>query len=88
VATRVTEFTFEALDYRQREWFFAVAVAAFAPHGDGWDDFERRALLRHRWWTVEELLTTEETVYPGQLADLLQAVLDGRVDRPMRLSGS
>ncbi len=88
VATRVAEFTFDDRDYRQREWFFAVATAAFAPHRDGWDDFERRALLDHRWWTVEELLATDETIYPSELADLVQAVLAGRIDRPIRLSGS
>ncbi|MDQ1468013.1 MAG: hypothetical protein QOH10_2428 [Actinomycetota bacterium] len=88
VATRVAEFEFDDAAYRQREWFFAVAVAAFAPHGRGWDEIERRALIDHRWWTVEELATTDETVYPRELADVVRAVLDGQVDRPLQLSGS
>jgi 8-oxo-dGTP pyrophosphatase MutT (NUDIX family) len=88
VATRVAEFDFDDRSYRQTECFFAVEVAPFDPHGEGWDDIERRALIDHRWWTLEELRTTEQSVYPIELAQIVEAVLNGRVGHPMRLSGA
>lgn len=87
VATRFTEFEFAGDDYRQREWFFAVEVAMFVPVRHGWDDTERLALIGHRWWTLDELEATDEVVYPCDLATLVAAVLDGRIDEPMELSG-
>jgi 8-oxo-dGTP pyrophosphatase MutT (NUDIX family) len=87
VATRVADFEFDRRQYRQSECFFAVAVASFAPRDHGWDDLERRALLDQRWWTVDELRTTNETVYPSELADLVDAVLDHQVGDVIRLSG-
>lgn len=88
VATRVAEFAFDGRSFRQRESFFAVRVEPFTPHAAGWDDVEQRALLGHRWWSVDDLATTAETVYPAELLDLLRAVLAGALAEPMVLSGS
>jgi 8-oxo-dGTP pyrophosphatase MutT (NUDIX family) len=88
VATRVAEFEFDDRVYRQTESFFAVQVAAFTPHARGWDTVEQRALLDHRWWTVDELRTTAERVYPSELVEVVEAVFNGRVDHPIRLSGA
>ncbi|HKF91793.1 MAG TPA: RNA pyrophosphohydrolase, partial [Acidimicrobiia bacterium] len=63
----------------------AVNVEEFTPQHHGWDEVEQRALLDHRWWTVDELRTTDETVYPSELADLVSAVLTGTIDGTMRL---
>ena len=70
---------------RQSESFFAVHVEAFATQHHGWDEVEQRALLDHRWWSVAELRTTDETVYPSELADVVQAVVDGTLSGPIRL---
>jgi 8-oxo-dGTP pyrophosphatase MutT (NUDIX family) len=86
IATRVASFEFEHRRFRQSESFFAVHVEAFTPQHHGWDEVEQRALLDHRWWTVDELRTTDETVYPSELADVVQAVLDGTLTTPIRLS--
>jgi 8-oxo-dGTP pyrophosphatase MutT (NUDIX family) len=86
VATRVANFEFEGRRFRQAESFFAVHVERFTPQHHGWDALEQRALLDHRWWTLEELLATDETVYPGELATLFQAVLAGTLRAPIRLS--
>jgi 8-oxo-dGTP pyrophosphatase MutT (NUDIX family) len=88
IATRIAEFEFDSLAFRQHESFFAVRVASFTPRRHGWDDLERRALIDLRWWTVDELTTTGETIYPHELADVVRALLDGRIDRPLELSGS
>jgi 8-oxo-dGTP pyrophosphatase MutT (NUDIX family) len=85
IATRVAYFEFEQRQFRQLESFFAVVVERFTPEHHGWDEVEQRALLDHRWWSVDELRTTEENVYPRELAELVQAVLDGKIEEPMRL---
>ena len=60
----------------------------FVPHAEGWDAVEQRALLGHRWWTVDELRTTDERLYPQELATLVQAVLAGSISTPVRLSAT
>jgi len=88
VATRVAEFEFDELEYRQSESFFAIEVDEFVPHAHGWDAIEQRALLDHRWWTLDELRSTTELVYPRELAAVVEAVLDGPVESPIRLTGA
>jgi 8-oxo-dGTP pyrophosphatase MutT (NUDIX family) len=88
VATRTAAFEFDNRSYRQTESFFALEVESFVPHADGWDAIEQRALLAHQWWTLDELRTTDERIYPSELAVLLQAVLDGPITSPLRLSGT
>src|SRR5204863_408507 len=61
IATRVAHFEFDGRQFRQSESFFVVHVAAVAPQHHGWDEVEQRALLDHRWWSVAELRTTDET---------------------------
>jgi 8-oxo-dGTP pyrophosphatase MutT (NUDIX family) len=85
IATRVCFFEFEHRQFRQSESFFAVGVERFTPQHHGWDEVEQRALLDHRWWSVDELRATDETVYPSQLADVVQAILDGALDGPIEL---
>lgn len=73
VLRRAEVFPFDGRLIDQREVFFVARVAAFTPVSDGWDELERRALVEARWWTVDELRTTGETVYPEGLADLVAA---------------
>lgn len=49
-----------------------VDISGLEPH-------ERGSLLDHRWWTVEELATTTETVFPFGLAPLLADLNAGRI---------
>lgn len=88
VATRVAEFTFDHKDFRQEEWFFAVHVEPFEPHGAGWEEIETRALFGYRWWSIEELAATDELIYPREIIALLQGVFDDSITEPMELSGS
>jgi 8-oxo-dGTP pyrophosphatase MutT (NUDIX family) len=87
VATRVAYFEFDERSFRQHESFFAIRVAPFTPTDRGWDDLERRELIAHRWWTLDELVATDEVLYPRELVTLVRAVLDGHVDQPLELSG-
>jgi 8-oxo-dGTP pyrophosphatase MutT (NUDIX family) len=71
VFERRTRFSFQGNDYAQHEWFFRVRVARFTPSTAGWNDIEQLAMGDHRWWSVEELATTEETFYPERLVELM-----------------
>ena len=85
IATRVAYFEFDRRRYRQSESFFAVGVEPFTPQHHGWYEVEQRALLDHRWWTVDELRATDERFYPRALTDLVEAVLAGTIREPIRL---
>jgi 8-oxo-dGTP pyrophosphatase MutT (NUDIX family) len=87
VAVRVADFEFEGEQYHQHELFFAVHIERFTPTDHYWEEVERRAMLGHRWWTVDELADTTDRIYPAELADLMRAVLDGDITTPMELSG-
>lgn len=44
----------------------------------GWLPLEREFVDDVRWWTIEELMSTAERLYPEALAELLPDVLAGR----------
>lgn len=67
-------------------WYFFVRAADRNIDLSGQDDDERRDLIGHRWWTVAELQTTRDLVFPVGLADLLRRLLAGhRPHEPVRL---
>jgi 8-oxo-dGTP pyrophosphatase MutT (NUDIX family) len=73
VLRRTVDFPFEEFDIVQDETFFLVRWdgAGREVRPAALTEIERRTLLQSRWWTVAELRTTAETVYPEGLADLL-----------------
>lgn len=58
----------------QDDTFYAVRVPSFTVSTDGYTEEERVSLLGYRWWSPAELTTTDEEVWPVELADLLAAV--------------
>jgi len=62
---------FEGVLYDQVEHVFVVRAEVGELDVSGWTEVERRVILDHRWWTMDELRSTRETVYPEGLADLL-----------------
>jgi 8-oxo-dGTP pyrophosphatase MutT (NUDIX family) len=76
VGTRTTRFTFGGLPYVQAESFFVVRLPARVEvSAVSWTDVEKRATLDWRWWSVADLGTTLDTVYPSGLADLVSGWL-------------
>lgn len=71
ILTRTSRFVFEGLRYRQTESFYRVAAAHSRVDYSGWTEAERRTVHLHRWWTMDELRQTRETVYPEGLLKLL-----------------
>ncbi|KQS22150.1 DNA mismatch repair protein MutT [Frigoribacterium sp. Leaf186] len=55
--------------------FFVVRLPHFEVVDDDWTDDERTDILASRWFTLDELATTDEPVEPADLADLLRQVL-------------
>ena len=74
VHERVTVFPFDGVTYRQTEDYFLVRVDAHDVDTERFSPLEMVAVLEHRWWSLDELRTTTETVYPEELLDLLEGV--------------
>ena len=71
----VTEYPFDGLWYRQRQEFFLVRVPSWEVDTRGFDQVERDSIDDHRWWEVAELESTDERVYPTDLASLMRRLL-------------
>lgn len=63
-------------EVRQVERYFLTRVSA--ADVDPANATQPDNIREHRWWTLTELRTTPETVYPVGLADLVAAVTEGR----------
>jgi 8-oxo-dGTP pyrophosphatase MutT (NUDIX family) len=72
----VAEFTFEGQAHRQVQDFYVVGVESWTVSRDGHDAVERRSIDQHRWWSVDELATTDEVYYPRELATVLRGILE------------
>jgi 8-oxo-dGTP pyrophosphatase MutT (NUDIX family) len=57
------------------EWY-ALRVARFEPRADDWTDEERVDIVRHDWWSIDDLAATGDEVEPHDLADLLRRGLE------------
>ncbi|HEV3363684.1 MAG TPA: NUDIX domain-containing protein [Acidimicrobiia bacterium] len=77
IMTRRFEWEFEGRTYDQEESYFLVRTTEFAPVTAGWSETERATMKGHKWWSIEDLRATNETVYPAALADLLEDLLAG-----------
>lgn len=62
---------------RFRDDFFLHRVAAHEVDFGGLDTIETEMVTGYRWWTVDELGTAGEPVYPLGLAPLLTGLLAG-----------
>ena len=82
---RRVAFSFDGRTYDGEEWFFLADLASeVSVDTSGFTELETRTVDGHRWWSVEDLRGTEETVYPVQLATLLPDVLWKKWDGTVR----
>ncbi|WP_423924036.1 NUDIX hydrolase [Frigoribacterium sp. 2-23] len=56
--------------------FFVVRLPHFEVVDAHWTDEERTDIVASRWWTADELESTDEPVEPTDLAALVRSVLD------------
>jgi 8-oxo-dGTP pyrophosphatase MutT (NUDIX family) len=59
--------------YRQRERFYVASMEASTQGEASPDRIERVAKMEARWWTLDELRTTEELVEPPGLHEIVAA---------------
>ena len=55
--------------------FYTAVVDSFEPSSAGWTDDEHVDVLAHRWWSLAELISTDEPFEPAQLIDLVRRQL-------------
>ena len=77
VFTRSFTWDFEGAHYDQEESFFFVRVEAFDPMAAGWPLTEAETIRGSRWWSIVELRSSDEDVFPEDLADQLERLLTG-----------
>lgn len=55
------------------ERYFVVRAADDVLSWENWTDFEREVMVEHHWWSRQELRQTRATVWPENLAEMLDA---------------
>jgi 8-oxo-dGTP pyrophosphatase MutT (NUDIX family) len=55
------------------ERYFVVHTDGECLSREGWTAHEVRVMADHKWWSVAELQTTRETVWPEQLIGMLES---------------
>ena len=66
-----SEFDFAGRHYIQWQEFFLLVVGSHEVDTVGFEPLEADSIVEHRWWSREELRSTDDDVYPRGLADLL-----------------
>ncbi|MDE3258468.1 MAG: NUDIX domain-containing protein [Gemmatimonadota bacterium] len=75
VLTRRVEFTWDHRDYSQREYFYRVQTDRFEPIMDGNPaQGEASAFREFRWWSIDDIGSSEETFSPRDLYSLLESL--------------
>ena len=73
--TRLGSFWFEGVLFEQRSWYFIAFTSETRVDTSGFTEVERRSIVDHRWWSVDDLRNTTDVVYPPALSSLLESVL-------------
>jgi len=72
--------------YFAADSFFLLRVPHSSVDTDGQEELERSVITGHRWWTPDELRTTDDEVFPFGLAGLVSSLAAGDIPaRPARL---
>jgi 8-oxo-dGTP pyrophosphatase MutT (NUDIX family) len=75
--TNVTDFPYESLWYRQTQTFYLLRIAAYEVPPGLIPAADEHTIDEYRWWSVGDLVATDEKVYPVDLADTLRRILGG-----------
>jgi len=77
--TREHDFMFRGVRYHQRERFFLVRCEPFKVDESGLDQLELEIVKGHRWWTIDEIRSSDAVFAPRALAELLEPLIRGDV---------
>jgi 8-oxo-dGTP pyrophosphatase MutT (NUDIX family) len=82
---RDVSYTYRGQHRLQHELIAAVRLSESTPQVEGSQgtDFEQEDHFGFRWWTLEEIRSSDQRFYPGRLAELLPGFLAGQyIDEP------
>lgn len=87
IATRRVWHGYSDVVIDQHDTFFAAHVDAFSVDTSGHTEEEKITMTSSRWWSRDELASTEDTVWPAHLVQLLASADDFKGDgrTPLRL---
>jgi 8-oxo-dGTP pyrophosphatase MutT (NUDIX family) len=76
VWTRRHQFQFKGNSYDQREAFYLVRTRRFEPdHSGNPAEIEQEIFQEFRWWSLEEMRTSDEAFSPRDLARHLEDLI-------------
>jgi 8-oxo-dGTP pyrophosphatase MutT (NUDIX family) len=75
VYEQIVEFPLDGRQYRQSEGFYVARCDSWDVDTSGFTALELRSVDGHRWWSLPELRSTSERIYPACLPDLLAGLL-------------
>ena len=87
VWTRDHTYGYDGREVEVHEDWLLHRVPNFPPAPAGLTEYERRTIRGFRWWSVEALTSTTETVFPPRLGQLLSGLLrEGVPSIPMDIT--
>lgn len=77
VAARTAAFSYFGRSCRQHEVLFLTQLTDDKDlTTSGWTAVERASVSELRWWNLDELASTTQSVYPPSLSDLVRVLVD------------
>ena len=67
--------TFKGEPIKTLERFFQVKSPTAQLGATNWTDIEKEVMRAHRWWTVPELISAKETIFPPRFGHLVEHFL-------------
>jgi mutator protein MutT len=74
IGEETSDYHFEGQAYRQYGVFYAYRSNEAGLASDTWSEMEARTIDQGRWWRLDELEATQETIYPAHLAHMLKSL--------------
>jgi 8-oxo-dGTP pyrophosphatase MutT (NUDIX family) len=70
-------FRYQDVVYEQSERYFVARVESWDVSNDHWEQTEQTEILEHRWWSQEDIASSDEQFRPRNLAALLPRTIAG-----------
>ncbi|NUP62292.1 MAG: NUDIX hydrolase, partial [Nonomuraea sp.] len=75
--TSTIEFVWSDYAITQDQTFFSIRTADTAVSFDHMEQIEKDTTTGYRWWSAEELESTQEVFFPEDLAAILRKIIEG-----------
>jgi ADP-ribose pyrophosphatase YjhB (NUDIX family) len=86
VWNRQSKYAFNGVKVHAIETWFFTRVERFEIDTAGFSEVERKSFIEYRWWTLEELSSTDELLTPRRLSTLFSdLLLNGSPKVPIEL---